>query len=204
MEREDTSLYTSLGIDVNNVDVLSLSDRDISSAYRKAALKHHPDKNRSDPSAADTFSAIFLAYETLQSPEKRAKYDAAIRAARLQNQRFQQLDKNRRRMKMDLDRREREAMGDVRKGKRNIDAETLKRMKQEIDRLRQEVARAQQEPLRNDRNRDERRKREKPTPVRSGSDAWSAAQSYDKFRNGVGTAAQFTTFEEAVLTGKNW
>lgn len=54
------------------------STQDIKSAFRKAALKHHPDKQR-EPSACgraeEKFKAITEAYETLSDPQKRRVYD---------------------------------------------------------------------------------------------------------------------------------
>jgi len=47
----------------------------IKSAYRKAALKHHPDRNQGDKEAEDRFKQAARAYAVLADPEKRARYD---------------------------------------------------------------------------------------------------------------------------------
>jgi len=48
---------------------------DLKSAYRRLALKHHPDRNSGDLSAAEKFKEASEAYAVLSDPEKRARYD---------------------------------------------------------------------------------------------------------------------------------
>ena len=51
------------------------SKEDIKKAYRKQALKFHPDKNPGDKSAEENFKEAAEAYEVLSNDEKRARYD---------------------------------------------------------------------------------------------------------------------------------
>jgi molecular chaperone DnaJ len=53
----------------------SATEVEIKSAYRKLAMKHHPDRNPGDAKAEEQFKAAAEAYAVLADPEKRAMYD---------------------------------------------------------------------------------------------------------------------------------
>ena len=53
----------------------SASDDEIKKAYRKLAIKYHPDKNPDDKVAEDKFKEAAEAYEILSNPEKRQRYN---------------------------------------------------------------------------------------------------------------------------------
>lgn len=61
--------YKILGVTKN------ASREEIKKAYRRLAVKYHPDKNRGDKQAEERFKEIGEAYEVLKDPEKRKKYD---------------------------------------------------------------------------------------------------------------------------------
>lgn len=64
-----TDYYKSLGVDKK------ASADDIKKAFRKLAVKYHPDRNPGDKSAEDTFKEINEAYAVLSDPKKKEEYD---------------------------------------------------------------------------------------------------------------------------------
>ena len=67
MSKED--YYETLGVGKSS------SEAEIKQAYRKKAMKYHPDRNKGDKEAETTFKKINEAYYILKDKEKKAQYD---------------------------------------------------------------------------------------------------------------------------------
>src|SRR6058998_155128 len=75
MATKKRDYYEVLGIAQN------AAEEEIKRAYRKLAVKFHPDKNPDDPHAEEKFKELGEAYDVLMDPDKRAAYDRFCHAA---------------------------------------------------------------------------------------------------------------------------
>ena len=53
----------------------SASDSELKKAFKKLAMKYHPDRNPDDDSAAEKFKEAAEAYDVLSDPQKKSTYD---------------------------------------------------------------------------------------------------------------------------------
>ncbi len=130
----DTDFYSLLGI------TFETSQRDIDRAWRKTALKYHPDKVGNGSVAKEKFHLAQIGYDLLSDPTTKVLYDNT-RNARLQKKRQNELfDGRRRQMKDDLEARER----GVKRGREEEEGDEEK-LEREIRRLAEDGKRRRKE-----------------------------------------------------------
>ncbi|KAJ2880598.1 hypothetical protein H4R27_004620 [Coemansia aciculifera] len=134
----EVDVYALLGVTVE------AGEKELTKAYRVKALQHHPDKNRDNPDAAKLFHDIKAAYDMLSDPQLRSEYDEKRRASLAKRQRQDALSGQRKRMKSQLEKDEREA----RQTREQEKARAQQQMHDEAARFRDET---QREEARRDR-----------------------------------------------------
>ena len=142
MERiKGVDLYKLLEIEID------ADDKAIKKAYRKKALKCHPDKNPDNPRAAEEFHLLSDAYEVLADADTKKAYDNVLKAKKAAEVRNRQLDAKRRKLKDDLEARESEAAREQQEKvyKAWSDKTEEARLAEEIERLRGEGRRRLEE-----------------------------------------------------------
>lgn len=133
---EEMDLYEILEI------APSSTSADIKKAYRKKALQCHPDKNPDDPEAAKKFHQLTKILEVLTDEAAKAAYDRVLKGKKEAVVRHQELDSKRRKLKEDLEARERFAAGIRPKSE-------AQQLREEIDRLRKEGSKQVDEEIQN-------------------------------------------------------
>ena len=129
-----SDLYEMLGIEH------TAGEKVIKKAYRKKALKCHPDKNPDDPKAAEMFMKLSKILEILCDTDARKTYDHLLKARQAAALRSREYDSKRKKLKDDLEARERSAEAN----KTNIQLD-MEKMQAEIDRLRKQGSRQLEE-----------------------------------------------------------
>jgi len=135
------------------------STKEIQKAYRRKALKCHPDKNPNNAAAAAEFERLQKVLEILLDEAARAAYNKLVKSRRLAEVRRRELTEESRREREKLDRREREA----KRSKEELSAE--QRYKIELARLDKEGQEIIKEEMA--RLEKEARKSQKSKKVRS-------------------------------------
>ncbi|XP_043191150.1 dnaJ homolog subfamily C member 17-like [Amphibalanus amphitrite] len=129
-----SDLYEMLGIEH------TAQESAIKKAYRKAALKCHPDKNPDDPKAAEMFMKLSKVLEILCDADARKTYDHLLKARQAAALRSREYDSKRKKLKDDLEARERAAEVN----KTNIQQD-MEKLQAEIERLRKQGSRQLEE-----------------------------------------------------------
>jgi DnaJ family protein C protein 17 len=147
------------------------ADTEIRRAYRRTALKYHPDKIANPtPADIDKFHLLQIAYDVLSEPSVRQLYDNAREARERKKRENEMLEGVRRKMKEDLEAREKG--GGLKRawfpggpGAEAVDREAEDKLEQEIRRLAEDGRRrrqAKEELMRREvLEEEERREREK-------------------------------------------
>lgn len=156
----ETDFYELLGITFEN------SQKDLDRAWRKTALKYHPDKVGNDPIAKERFHLAQIGYDLLSEPTAKALYDNT-RNARLQRKRQNDLFQGKRRqMKDDLEERERgvkRARTEEDSNEEKLERE-LRRLAEDGKRRRKELEKVLRQDVQKEVEEEHRRTARSPAP----------------------------------------
>ncbi|XP_037551101.1 dnaJ homolog subfamily C member 17 [Nematolebias whitei] len=130
-------LYGLLGIES------VATTKEIKKAYRQRALTCHPDKNPDNPKAVELFHQLSQALEVLTDAPARAAYDKICAAKKQAEERNRKLDDKRKKIKLDLEAREKRA-----EIQSQDEVQITRTLEQEIARLREEGSRQLEEEQR--------------------------------------------------------
>lgn len=202
MPTDDLKQYATSSVDFYELlGITPASDSsEIRRAYRKTALKFHPDKNADNPSAVETFHLLQIAYDVLSDPEVKALYDNARSAREAKKRQHELFEGKRRQMKEDLERRESGV-----KRKRDDEVDEQERLDREIRRLAEDGKRRrkEREEMLSREKLEEEVRRDEQTPDRPApSERQNGASELDRSvkvrwaREGKGEA-----LDKAQLTG---
>ena len=131
---KNMDLYLLLGIEPE------ADETTIKKAYRKKALTCHPDKNPDNPKAAELFHQLSEALSVLTDENARKAYDNVLKAKKANELRNRKLDAKRKKMKDELEAREKAAFEE-----KADDVLAGEKLKAEIERLQKEGQRQLEE-----------------------------------------------------------
>jgi DnaJ family protein C protein 17 len=126
-----------------NVDE-TCSTQELTTAFRKKALKCHPDKYPDDNEKKELFLLIKKSLELLIDEKARNAYDANRKQKKIQQERLSQMDDNRKKFRQDLERREQKASQTTNSPINRFNADKLR---VEVERIRREGSRLVDEEL---------------------------------------------------------
>nr|XP_046268292.1 dnaJ homolog subfamily C member 17 [Scatophagus argus] len=130
-------LYGLLGVES------TATTKEIKKAYRQKALTCHPDKNPDNPKAVELFHQLSQALEVLTDAAAKAAYDKICAAKKQAEERNKKLDDKRKKIKLDLEARERHA-----EAQSQEEVQITRTLEEEIARLREEGSRQLEEEQR--------------------------------------------------------
>ncbi|XP_028294260.1 dnaJ homolog subfamily C member 17 [Gouania willdenowi] len=130
-------LYGLLGVES------TATAKEIKKAYRQRALTCHPDKNPDNPKAVELFHQLSQALEVLTDAAAKAAYDKICKAKKLAEERNRKLDDKRKKIRLDLEARERLAAEQIQE-----EVQITRTLEEEIARLREEGSRQLEEEQR--------------------------------------------------------
>jgi DnaJ family protein C protein 17 len=137
--------------DITQLDLYELfgvnetsSTQEIATAFRKKALKCHPDKYPNDDEKKELFLTIKKALELLTDEQGRKAYDGNRKQKIQQQERLSKMDDKRKKFKQDLERNEQKASQTINPIIKNPNSD---RLKAEVERLRREGSRLVDEEL---------------------------------------------------------
>ena len=131
---KNQDLYLLLGVEPE------ADENTIKKAYRKKALTCHPDKNPDNPKAAELFHQLSEALTVLTDENARKAYDNVLKAKKANELRNRKLDAKRKKMKDELEAREKAAFEE-----KTDDVLAGEKLKAEIERLQKEGQRQLEE-----------------------------------------------------------
>ena len=131
-----------------------VDEKVLKKAYRKKALTCHPDKNPGNKAAVELFHQLSDALEVLSDEKTRAAYDNLLKARKAAELRNKQLDGKRRKLKEQLEERERSSKTEeevVRVTEEEKLAREIERLRREGSRLLEEEQEAMQQQIREEK-----------------------------------------------------